>query len=115
MHPLMFRNLLRLLPALLALPMVAPSPAMAQTGAAPMVAERAIDREVVVRATLGEAWAAWTTREGPTRTCCARWTWASPPCKQPRADGLHAHRAGGRARPSRLAAYFRERARAAWA
>jgi hypothetical protein len=66
MHPLMFRNLLRLLPALLALPMVAPSPAMAQTGAAPMVAERAIDREVVVRATLGEAWAAWTTREGIT-------------------------------------------------
>ena len=66
MHNLMFRNLLRLLPALLALPMVAPSPAMSQAGGAPAVAERAIDREVVVRATLDEAWAAWTTREGIT-------------------------------------------------
>ena len=27
-------------------------------------AERAIEKEVVVRATLDEAWAAWTTREG---------------------------------------------------
>ena len=29
-------------------------------------AERAIEKEVVVRATLDEAWAAWTPREGIT-------------------------------------------------
>jgi uncharacterized protein YndB with AHSA1/START domain len=33
--------------------------------AAPLVAaERAIDKEVVIKATLDEAWASWTTREG---------------------------------------------------
>lgn len=39
---------------LLALPLAAPTPA----------AERAIDKEVVVKASLDDAWAAWTTREG---------------------------------------------------
>jgi uncharacterized protein YndB with AHSA1/START domain len=36
---------------------------VAAMGAAP-AAERALDKEVVVSATLDEAWAAWTTREG---------------------------------------------------
>ena len=31
-----------------------------------LAAERAIEKEVVVRATLDEAWSAWTTRQGIT-------------------------------------------------
>jgi uncharacterized protein YndB with AHSA1/START domain len=66
MHPLMFRNLLRLLPALLALRWWRLRPRWRRRVLHPWWPERAIDREVVVRATLGEAWAAWTTREGIT-------------------------------------------------
>ena len=39
-------------------------PAALGLASAARAAERAIDKEVVVRATLDQAWAAWTTREG---------------------------------------------------
>jgi hypothetical protein len=34
------------------------------SGAVAMAAERSIDKEIVVAASLDDAWAAWTTREG---------------------------------------------------
>jgi uncharacterized protein YndB with AHSA1/START domain len=38
--------------------------ALALVAPAAQGTERAIDKEVIVRATLDDAWAAWTTREG---------------------------------------------------
>ena len=40
--------------------------ALAGGGAPAVAAERSIDKEIVIDATLDEAWAAWTTREGIT-------------------------------------------------
>lgn len=40
--------------------------ALGALGFSAWAAERSIDKEVVVRATLEQAWAAWTTREGIT-------------------------------------------------
>ncbi len=39
---------------------------LAMTGLAATAAERALDKEVVINATLEQAWQAWTTREGVT-------------------------------------------------
>jgi uncharacterized protein YndB with AHSA1/START domain len=40
--------------------------AVGTAGQPALAAERAIDKEVIVQATLDQAWAAWTTREGIT-------------------------------------------------